>query len=199
MYHFHTYNFFPFVTTTYFFEKVIFCFPPPPLSKKETFQKMTASLEDPYDGLQPFIEAERVFAQQQRAGNHDAAVKTLETVLKQNQQFVQSIQDTVLSSLFEKLAVGYNTLGMKYLKLGKTEVSLKFFHKAEAVTDPANLHIHSGTRLVLRAVTYNNLGCFYKSMNKLHTSLQYLKKALVIEERALMNEDGTIGKNTIFL
>merc|ERR1712196_305143 len=76
---------------------------------------------------------------------------------------------------------------MKYLKLGKTDLSLKFFQKAEAVTDPANLHLNPSTRLILRAVTYNNLGCFYKSMNKLHTALRYLKKALVIEERALMN------------
>lgn len=135
--------------------------------------------------LQAFILAERRFVEHQQAGEHEMGVKCLECVLKEHQHLVQKLQDTLLSSLFEKLAVGYNTLGMKYLKLGKTDLSLKYFQKSEAVTDPANMHIHHGTRLVLRAVTYNNLGCFYKSMNKLHTSLQYLKKALVIEERAL--------------
>ena len=93
----------------------------------------------------------------------------------------ERVDGTVLSSLFEKLAVGYNTLGMKYLKLGKTESALKFFEKAEAVTDPGNRHMKAGSRLVLRAVTYNNMGCFYKSMNKLHTSLGFLRKALVEE------------------
>merc|ERR1712039_1170206 len=66
---------------------------------------------------------------------------------------------------------------------GNTEVSCKFFEKADALTDPANLHMKSESRLVLRAVTYNNMGCFYKSMGKLHTALQYLKKAQKIEER----------------
>merc|ERR1712039_1167222 len=82
-----------------------------------------------------------------------------------------------------RLAVGYNTLGMKNLKDGNTETSSKFFAKAEALTDPANLHMNSETRLVLRAVTYNNTGCFYKSLSKLHTALQYLSKAQKIEER----------------
>merc|ERR1719218_465605 len=94
------------------------------------------------------------------------------------------MRDTMLSTLFERLAVGDNTLGMKYLKDGNTEVSLKFFEKAEALTDPANLHMTPESRLVLRAVTYNNMGCFYKSMSKLHTALQYLKKAQKIEERS---------------
>merc|ERR1712194_382601 len=58
---------------------------------------------------------------------------------------------------------------------------------------PANMHMHQAPRLVLRAVTYNNLGCFYKSMNKLHTSLQYLKKALVIEERAMAQQENGAG------
>merc|ERR1712039_419882 len=76
-----------------------------------------------------------------------------------------------------------NTLGMRHVKEGQTGVSLKYFEKAEALTDPANLHMNPETRLVLRAVTYNNMGCFYKSMTKLHTALQYLKKAQKIEER----------------
>merc|ERR1719169_252594 len=97
---------------------------------------------------------------------------------------VQQMQDTALSSLFERLAVGYNTLGMKHLKDGNTETSCKFFEKAEALTDPANLHMTPEARLVLRAVTYNNMGCFYKSMSKLHTALQYLRKAQKIEERS---------------
>ncbi len=96
--------------------------------------------------LQAFIEAERKFVTHQQAGEHDAGVKVLEVVLKENQHFVQRLQDTLLSSLFEKLAVGYNTLGMKYLKLGKTDLSLKYFQKSEAVTDPANMHIHQETR-----------------------------------------------------
>merc|ERR1711920_529707 len=79
---------------------------------------------------------------------------------------------------------GYNTLGMKHLKDGNTETSCKFFEKAEALTDPANLHMNSDSRLVLRAVTYNNMGCFYKSMSRLHTALQYLRKAQKIEERS---------------
>lgn len=53
----------------------------------------------------------------------------------------------------EQLAVGYNTLGMKHLKDGGTEASCKFFEKAEALTDPANLHMTPESRLVLRAVT----------------------------------------------
>merc|ERR1711972_235479 len=76
------------------------------------------------------------------------------------------------------------TLGMKHLKDGNTEISCKFFEKAEALTDPANLHMNPESRLVLRAVTYNNMGCFYKSMSKLHTALQYLKKAQTIEDRS---------------
>ncbi|CAD7973958.1 unnamed protein product [Amoebophrya sp. A25] len=141
--------------------------------------------ETTMDQLEPFIHAERQFVAFQQQGEHDKAVRVLEGVLKHNKDFVQGVQDTLLSSLFEKLAVGYNTLGMKYLKLGKTDLSLRYFQKSEVVTDPANLHIHHNTRLVLRAVTYNNMGCFYKSMNKLHTALSYLRKALVIEERAL--------------
>jgi tetratricopeptide (TPR) repeat protein len=73
---------------------------------------------------------------------------------------------------------------MKHLKDGKTDVSCKFFEKAEALTDPANLHMNPESRLVLRAVTYNNMGCFYKSMSKLHTALSYLKKAQKIEEKS---------------
>lgn len=134
--------------------------------------------------MKPFIEAEREFVHLQSNGEHEAAVRCLENVLRAEQRAVQQMRDTFLSTLFERLAVGYNTLGMKYLKDGNTEVSLKFFEKAEALTDPANLHMTPESRLVLRAVTYNNMGCFYKSMSKLHTALQYLKKAQQIEEKS---------------
>merc|ERR1719454_1062757 len=136
------------------------------------------------DPLRPFVEAEREFVALQAAGEHDAAVRCLENVLRAEQATVQQMQDTVLSTLFERLAVGYNTLGMKHLKDGNTESSCKFFEKAEALMDPANLHMSPESRLVLRAVTYNNMGCFYKSMSKLHTALQYLRKAQRIEERS---------------
>lgn len=139
---------------------------------------------DPDDPLRPFVDAERDFVQFQAAGDHESAVRCLESVLRQEQAIVQQMQDTVLSTLFERLAVGYNTLGMKHLKDGQTDVSCRFFEKAEALTDPANLHMNPESRLVLRAVTYNNLGCFYKSMSKLHTALQYLRKAQKIEERS---------------
>lgn len=139
---------------------------------------------EPNDPLRPFVDAEREFVQLQAAGDHDSAVRCLETVLRMEQATVQQMQDTVLSTLFERLAVGYNTLGMKHLKDGNTETSCKFFEKAEALTDPANLHMNPDSRLVLRAVTYNNMGCFYKSMSKLHTALQYLRKAQKIEERS---------------
>jgi tetratricopeptide (TPR) repeat protein len=139
---------------------------------------------DPDDPLRPFVDAERDFVQYQAAGDHEAAVRCLEGVLRAEQGTVQQMQDTVLSTLFERLAVGYNTLGMKHLKDGQTDVSCRFFEKAEALTDPANLHMNPESRLVLRAVTYNNLGCFYKSMSKLHTALQYLRKAQKIEERS---------------
>mmetsp|Transcript_40855 Transcript_40855/g.73792 ORF Transcript_40855/g.73792 Transcript_40855/m.73792 type:complete len:274 (-) Transcript_40855:55-876(-) len=139
---------------------------------------------EPNDPLRPFVEAEREFVQLQAVGEYDRAVRCLESVLRQEQATVQQLQDTVLSTLFERLAVGYNTLGMKYLKDGSTETSCKFFEKAEALTDPANLHMNPESRLVLRAVTYNNMGCFYKSMSKLHTALQYLRKAQKIEERS---------------
>merc|ERR550514_657496 len=135
------------------------------------------------DPLRPFVDAEREFVQLQAVGDHEAAVRCLENVLRAEQATVQQLQDTVLSTLFERLAVGYNTLGMKHLKDGQTEISCKFFEKAEALTDPANLHMNPESRLVLRAVTYNNMGCFYKSMSKLHTALQYLRKAQKIEER----------------
>merc|ERR1719343_381405 len=147
-----------------------------------------AQMEEPTNTvdavLQPFVDAEREFVELQAAGDHDAAVRCLENVLRAEQATVQQMQDTVLSTLFERLAVGYNTLGMKHLKEGNTESSCKFFEKAEALTDPANLHMSSETRLVVRAVTYNNMGCFYKSMSKLHTALQYLRKAQKIEERS---------------
>merc|ERR1719262_1800708 len=139
---------------------------------------------DTGDPLRPFVDAEREFVELQAAGDHDGAVRCLESVLRAEQATVQQMEDTVLSTLFERLAVGYNTLGMKYLKEGSTEISCKFFEKAEALTDPANLHMNPESRLVLRAVTYNNMGCFYKSMSKLHTALQYLKKAQKIEERS---------------
>jgi len=138
----------------------------------------------PDDPLRPFVDAEREFIELQAAGDHDAAVRTVETVLRAEQQTVQQMQDTVLSTLFERLAVGYNTLGMKSLKEGNVQESCRFFEKAEALTDPANLHMNAESRLVLRAVTYNNMGCFYKSMSKLHTALQYLRKAQKIEERS---------------
>lgn len=139
---------------------------------------------EPNETLQPFIDAEREFVQLQAQGEHDAAVRCLENVLRAEQATVQLMNDTVLSTLFERLAVGYNTLGMKHLKDGNTETSCKFFEKAEALTDPANLHMNPESRLVLRAVTYNNMGCFYKSMSKLHTALQYLRKAQKIEEKS---------------
>jgi len=135
--------------------------------------------------LQPFVDAEREFAQLQAAGDHEAAVRCLENVLRAQTATVQQMQDTVLSTLFERLAVGYNTLGMKHLKDGNTEISVKFFEKAEALTDPTNLHMNYESRMVLRAVTYNNMGCFYKSMSKLHTALQYLRKAEKIEKRSM--------------
>merc|ERR1719253_851121 len=140
---------------------------------------------DAGDPLRPFVEAEREFAQLQAAGDHDGAVRCLESVLRAEQATVQQMQDTVLFTLFERLAVGYNTLGMKHLKDGQTDISCRFFEKAEALTDPANLHMNPESRLVLRAVTYNNMGCFYKSMSKLHTALQYLRKAQKIEERSM--------------
>jgi len=136
------------------------------------------------DPLRPFVDAEREFVALQAAGEHEQAVRCLENVLRTEQGTVQQMQDTVLSTLFERLAVGYNTLGMKHLKDGNTDSSCKFFEKAEALTDPANLHMTPESRLVLRAVTYNNMGCFYKSMSKLHTALQYLRKAQRIEERS---------------
>jgi len=139
---------------------------------------------EPDDPLRPFVDAEREFVQLQAAGDHETAVRCLEAVLRAEQGTVQQMRDTVLSTLFERLAVGYNTLGMKNLKEGNSESSCKFFEKAEALTDPANLHMNPESRLVLRAVTYNNMGCFYKSMSKLHTALQYLKKAQKIEERS---------------
>merc|ERR1719335_894678 len=139
---------------------------------------------EPDNPLRPFVDAEREFVRLQAAGDHDGAVRCLENVLRAEQATVQQMQDTVLSTLFERLAVGYNTLGMKHLKEGSTEISCRFFEKAEALTDPANLHMNPESRLVLRAVTYNNMGCFYKSMSKLHTALQYLKKAQKIEERS---------------
>jgi tetratricopeptide (TPR) repeat protein len=130
------------------------------------------------------LDAERVFVEFQSKGDHDSAVRTLENVLRSEQKFVQQLRDSVLSSLFERLAVGYNTLGMKYLRDGKVEVSLNYFEKAVSLTEPSNLHMTPESRLVLRAVTYNNLGCFYKSMNKLHTALSFLKKAQGLEENA---------------
>merc|ERR1719343_1056231 len=147
-----------------------------------------AQMEEPTNTvdavLRPFVDAEREFVQHQAAGDHESAVWCLESVLRAEQATVQQMQDTVLSTLFERLAVGYNTLGMKHLKEGNTESSCKFFEKAEALTDPANLHMSPESRLVLRAVTYNNMGCFYKSMSKLHTALQYLRKAQSLEERS---------------
>lgn len=145
---------------------------------------LTVDGKDGNDALRPFVEAEREFVQLQAVGDHDGAVKCLETVLRAKQAVVQQMEDTVLSTLFERLAIGYNTLGMKHLKDGNTEASCKFFEKAEALTDPANLHMNAESRLVLRAVTYNNMGCFYKSMSKLHTALQYLKKAQKLEEKS---------------
>merc|ERR1719262_474814 len=100
--------------------------------------------------LKPFIEAEREFVHLQSNGEHEAAVRALENVLRAEQRAVQQMRDTMLSTLFERLAVGYNTLGMKYLKDGNTDVSLKFFEKAEALTDPANLHMTPESRLVLQ-------------------------------------------------
>lgn len=139
---------------------------------------------DTQEALRPFIKAEEEFVQLQSGGDHDGAVRCLESVLRQEQATVQQMPDQMLSTLFERLAVGYNTLGMKHLKDNHTEQSCKFFEKAEALTDPANLHMNPESRLVLRAVTYNNMGCFYKSFGKLHTALQYLKKAQRIEEKA---------------
>eukprot|EP00930_Biecheleria_cincta_P057345 TRINITY_DN43301_c0_g1_i1.p1 TRINITY_DN43301_c0_g1~~TRINITY_DN43301_c0_g1_i1.p1 ORF type:complete len:297 (-),score=73.22 TRINITY_DN43301_c0_g1_i1:248-1138(-) len=139
---------------------------------------------DMQDVLRPFVEAEREFVQLQGSGDHDGAVRCIEAVLRQEQAAVQQMPDQVLSTLFERLALGYNTLGMKHLKDNNTEISSKFFEKAEALTDPANLHMNPESRLVLRAVTYNNMGCFYKSFGKLHTALQYLKKAQTIEEKS---------------
>jgi tetratricopeptide (TPR) repeat protein len=146
---------------------------------------MESDLDSIEASLRPFVDAEREFVQLQTQGDHDAAVRCLENVLRNEQATVQEMQDTFLSTLFERLAVGYNTLGMKHLKDGSTETSCKFFEKAEALTDPANLHMNPESRLVLRAVTYNNMGCFYKSMSKLHTALQYLRKAQKIEERSM--------------
>ena len=65
--------------------------------------------------LHPFVQAEQQFGELQKGGDYDAAVASLEQCLKENQQQVQMITTTVLSSLFEKLAIGYNTLGMKYV------------------------------------------------------------------------------------
>merc|ERR1719181_2342789 len=136
------------------------------------------------DPLAPFVDAEREFVKLQAAGDHEAAVRCLENVLRAEQATVQQmpVEERVLSTLFERLAVGYNTLGMKHLKEGNNEISAKFFEKAEALTDPANLHMIPEQRLVLRAVTYNNMGCFYKSLGKLHTALQSLRKAVEIEQ-----------------
>lgn len=144
---------------------------------------MEAMSLDMTDPRRPFVEAERDFVQHQAAGEHEKAVQCLENALRANQAVVQQMQDTVLSTLFERLTIGYNTLGMKHLKDGNAEISCKFFEKAEALTDPANLHMNPEARLVLRAVTYNNMGCFYKSMSKLHTALNFLRKAQKIEER----------------
>merc|ERR1719333_1463555 len=100
----------------------------------------------PNDPLRPFVEAEREFVQLQAAGDHEAAVRCLENVLRAEQATVQQMRDTVLSSLFERLTVGYNTLGMKHLKDGQTDASAMFFEKAEALTDPANLHMNAESR-----------------------------------------------------
>jgi tetratricopeptide (TPR) repeat protein len=134
--------------------------------------------------LWPFIEAERKFVELESKGEPESAVRVLEDTLRREQRTVQSLRGTYLSSLFERMTVGYNTVGMKHLKEGNSDTALKYFEKAEALTDPANSHVNPEARRVLRAVTYNNLGCFFKSMNKLHTASQYLKKALAIEEQS---------------
>eukprot|EP00438_Fugacium_kawagutii_P016047 Skav232586 [mRNA] locus=scaffold932:94688:110012:- [translate_table: standard] len=58
------------------------------------------------DALRPFIEAEREFVQLQAAGDHDSAVRCLESVLRAEQATVQQMPDTLLSTLFERLAIG---------------------------------------------------------------------------------------------
>merc|ERR1719183_2997625 len=90
-------------------------------------EPMVAREDGQDDHLRPFVEAEREFVRLQAEGDHDAAVRRLEGVLRAEQATVQQMQDTVLSTLFERLAVGYNTLGMKHLKDGNTEISCKFF------------------------------------------------------------------------
>ena len=85
-------------------------------------------------------------------------VRHIEGVLKQNQHFVQSQQDTVLSTLFEKLAVGYNTLGMKYLKLGKTDLSLKFFQVGRKLVNI------NGSNLVIFSAICSGVRFAYKNM-----------------------------------
>merc|ERR550537_1962558 len=139
---------------------------------------------DLQEALKPFVEAERQYVELEQLGEQEAAVRSLEDVLRREQRQVQMMRGTHLSSLFERMTVGYNAVGMAKLKAGKTDEALRFFEKAEALTDPGNLHLTPPARHILRAVTYNNLGCFFKSMNKLHTALQYLKKALTIEEQS---------------
>merc|ERR550537_498925 len=139
---------------------------------------------DLQEALKPFVEAERQYVELEQLGEQEAAVRSLEDVLRREQRQVQMMRGTHLSSLFERMTVGYNAVGMAKLKEGKTDEALRFFEKAEALTDPGNLHLTPPARHILRAVTYNNLGCFFKSMNKLHTALQYLKKALAIEEQS---------------
>lgn len=141
------------------------------------------AMADLQETLKPFVEAERKYVELEQLGEQEAAVRSLEDVLRKEQRTVQAMRGTHLSSLFERMTVGYNAVGMRKLKEGETDQALRFFEKAEALTDPGNLHLTPAARHILRAVTYNNLGCFFKSMNKLHTALQYLKKALAIEEQ----------------
>ncbi|KAF4677694.1 hypothetical protein FOL47_010915, partial [Perkinsus chesapeaki] len=150
----------------------------------EGCSKMVDSIEseDPRISLlRPFAVAESKFVQLSRQQKHGDAVAVLEGVLRREQHTVRRIRPCLLTSLFERLAIGYNTLALHME--GDTDEALRLFTKAEAVTDSANHHITRGARLVLRAVTYNNLGCFYKTLGKLHTALGYLRKALEIETR----------------
>uniref|UniRef100_A0A0G4GF32 Kinesin light chain n=1 Tax=Chromera velia CCMP2878 TaxID=1169474 RepID=A0A0G4GF32_9ALVE len=89
----------------------------------------------------------------------------------------------VISSLFEKLVVSYNSVAMRLLKEGQYAESLRTLKQADTITQPHNSFMADSAKKVLKAVTFNNLGCYYKHQDQPHTAYQYLKKALAIETK----------------
>merc|ERR1719454_447186 len=114
--------------------------------------------------MRPFIDAEREFVQLRAAGDHEGAVRVLESVLR---------------------AVTYNNMGCFYKSMTKLHTALQYLRKAQKIEE------RCGDRCQNPAGTHLTLCALLSQMGKHMEALQHAERALKLLEAAPPPAEGS--------